>query len=704
MAGAAEWLRPDPGGEQPVGPSGMRFALHTLDVRRMVIRYTIRRISSKRPLLFWLDDLHHAPETTFEGLLRIHRDEPDVRIVMVATVRAEDVQLGTPAAELIRQLREAMDGKVVEVQPMDAEVTASLIRASLPLDDAAVEEAARRSRGNPLFALQQLHAWALGKNLEFVNGVYRVPPEALAVRPQTTAELWDSRVGAMPKEHHLAAYAVATLGNDVRRGVLHALLGALGLPADAAIVALQSAEIILPRGPGRYSWPHALLQEHLLARLRERPDQARIFKASVEALEQHPLAGTRRIVRQRVANLLAAGEPDAAGQLLFDYVAESWSGAREPLATLADLDLLKGQLTGRSLALKHRWRAEALRHVGRPEEARTHSDIARQMFEEIGDAEGLAHSLRLLGHLASERGASAEGLSLVRQAHAVFARLGNALGQAQCEAVSAEIAYLLGDYEAAREAVQQGEEHFAAAAQPLGRGQCLLLSSWVEHSEGATERARRLTLEARAEFDRAGYRLGIAQADASLAHIEHRLANYHSAERGAEEALGTFEALKTPRGQAACERLLAMIGLDTDDLDTAEVHADRAMTIYGQLGDPWGRVEGKLLQAQCALGRRDIGRAREILDEAGAVSVEEAEPRQHYLLTRAWLDAESGEADKAFEALEAASEVFGRRSRAGDHTPHLLARFSRMPWPPHAIGRIEAWRALLNDRARRSET
>jgi hypothetical protein len=57
--------------------------------------------------------------------------------------------------------------------------------------------------------------------------------------------------------------------------------------------------------------------------------------------------------------------------------------------------------------------------------------------------------------------------------------------------------------------------------------------------------------------------------------------------------------------------------------------------------------------------------------------------------------------DKAFESLEAAAEVFGDRSRAGDHAPHLLARLSRMPWPEHARQRIEAWRALLNDRSKR---
>jgi eukaryotic-like serine/threonine-protein kinase len=702
VAGAAEWMRPLPA-DQPVGPSGIRFTLDTLETRRMVIRYTLRRIAGGRPLLFWLDDLHNAGPTTVEGLLRIVSDEPDQRIVMLVTARAEEVALGTPAAERLRQLREAMDGNALEVPPLAPERTMELIRSALPLDDSAVQEAARRSRGNPLFALQQLHAWALAGNMQFKSGVYRVPPEVLTMRPQTTAELWDSRIAAMPEAHRLAAFAAATLGADVRRNVLHALLTSLGQPSDLAMMSLQNAEILIPRGPGRYSWPHELLQEHLSMRLKERPDRDKIYRASAAALTLHPLAGTRRVVRQRVLNLIEAGDADTAALLLFDFLQQSWNGAREPLATLADLELLKGKLRGRTLALKNRWQAEALRHVGRTAEASTYAELARSRFEELGDTENIAHCQRLLGHLGSEQGGSAEGLALVRRAHSTFEALGNLLGQALCQAVAGEIEYLLGDYENARNTIRQGERHFAALDQPLGRGQCLLLLSWIEHSEGATERSRRLAQEARAEFERAGYRLGTAQADASLAHVEHRLMNYHSAEVGALEALSVFETLRTPRGQAACDRLLAMIGLDTDDRDMCELHAERAHKLYQKMGDPWGVMEIKLIFAQLSLARHQNDRARGLLEECSRMTVEEAEPRQHYLLTKAWLEAAEGELDHALESIESAADVFGPRTRAGDHTPHLLVRLVRYNWPEHAVDRIDAWRALLNDRSRRKQ-
>jgi hypothetical protein len=226
----------------------------------------------------------------------------------------------------------------------------------------------------------------------------------------------------------------------------------------------------------------------------------------------------------------------------------------------------------------------------------------------------------------------------------------------------------------------------------------------VEHSDGATERARNLNLEAHAEFERCGYRLGQAQTQASLGHIEHRLSNFYNGERYAQEALGLFESLKTLRGQSACERLLAMISLDTDNLDTGELHAVRAEKLYSEMRDPWGVVEARLLRAQLALARGDLPEARRIPMQAREVTVREPEPRQHYLLTRAWFQLVTQDTRSAKEALNAARTVFSHPRQVGDHTPQLLARLTRLDWSdPEALDTIDEWRSAIHDHARRDQ-
>jgi hypothetical protein len=181
------------------------------------------------------------------------------------------------------------------------------------------------------------------------------------------------------------------------------------------------------------------------------------------------------------------------------------------------------------------------------------------------------------------------------------------------------------------------------------------------------------------------------------------LLNFHSAERGALDALTVFETLRTPRGQAACARLLAMIGLDSDDIQMAELYGERAHRLFSKSGDPWGIVEAKLLMCQAALAHHDLRRAERLLEDSYRIPIEEAEPRQHMLLTRAWLEAEQGELEQALASIEAAADVFAPRSRAGDHSPHLLSRLARYRWTTAQRERLDIWRSVLNDRARRRE-
>src|SRR5690606_22730277 len=160
---------------------------------------------------------------------------------------------------------------------------------------------------------------------------------------------------------------------------------------------------------------------------------------------------------------------------------------------------------------------------------------------------------------------------------------------------------------------------------------------------GRTSGARRLTLEARAELERSGYRPGLAETTLLLAHIEHRLSNFFSAMQEAQEALALFEALGMPRGSAASERLLAMIAIDTDDLDNAQVHASRSLRLYQMLVEPAGQSEAELLLAQIHLARSELAEARALLEGVGEKFGEESGPKQHYLLTEAWLELERSE-------------------------------------------------------------
>ena len=692
VAGAAAWLCRQKADDDTLGPTKKRFVLDRPEIKWLVIRKTLEETARGRPMLLWLDDLHRAPADTFQRLARMKRDLKHVQLLLVATMRNEDVANDPTARARIELLVEEYGGRTLELEAMSIEETTTLLSETLPLTEHALEVAASRAKGNPLFALQLLHSWAMRGDLrQQQDGRYCVSEEALSKPASTTAELWEERVSALPKDLRPAALAASSLGGDIRREVLKAQLVDLGLDASRAISALKRAQLLLPAGTDRLRWTHALLQEYLLGRLNEEPNHRAVFKAAADALAHHPAANSGRIVRHRVTNLDRAGELEAAAELLHGHVASAWSQIRDAAVTLRDLNLLDEKLTGIHLAHHQRWTAEANRHAGALEEARRQAEMARRSFRDHGDDLNEAHCLRLLGHIASDLGASAQGRRLVTRALAAFRRLGLVAGQATCEVLLGEIDYLIGEHSRSLDVLNQAAVKFSQVGDILGRAQCMILQGFVEQSGGSPRRARELLAVARADLERIGYRLGVAQCDLALAHADHREGDFSRAHERASTTLKAFRLIENPRGEAGCERLLAMNALDSGHPNTAEVHARAAGVVYSHLNDPWGKVESLLLLAQVALYRGDTDGAREALIRCEAIALAEAEPKQHRYLTLAWLAAAEQRWNDAARELDAARRTFKDTTQSGDHTPQLLRQFEEAGWTEPAGGRVRQW-------------
>ena len=410
VAATAEWLRPTPPNVlAPMGPTGKRFVLDRPELRFSVIKRVLERISRDRPILMWLDDLHFATQNTFDVLARLRRDASDLPLLIVVTARSETLATDLDAALRMEALRAQWGGRVLDLKPLATDDTETLLRSALPLDDAAVLRAVEQSRGNPLFALQLLYAWAGGGYLSLDGDKYRVPERALHGRPITTAELWDERVRAISTELRLSAYAAAALGDDVRGDVLKTLCASLGLDPRDSLVALTRAQILLSVGNDQYRWAHALLQEHLLERLQERKDAPAVYRLAANAMAKHPTSGSRRITQHRVANLLKAGDDDTAARLMFDFIRAAWRRGRDTAATLRDIETLQGRLHGVHAAEAALWRASrSATGVGSTRRApRPRRRDARSSSRETWPTRRLAAAARV--HRQRSRAAGAGG-------------------------------------------------------------------------------------------------------------------------------------------------------------------------------------------------------------------------------------------------------------------------------------------------------
>lgn len=708
VAGAAAWLRPPNADETlTIGPAGKRFLIDKPELRWVVIRQVVNQISTRagttqpRPILLWLDDFHLAPPGSYTGLRQLLHEDTNTHIVVVITAREEAMLAKPELAHRLEELVASYASKTIRLVPLGEDATRSLLRASLRLTPSAEDSVVARSKGNPLFALQLVHAWASGGFLKLSDEGYSVDATALHGRATTTADLWDERLAALPEAYRPAAFGAAALGEVLDRMVVNHLFDNLGYDSRGCVDALMQAQILLPQGiqgHGQMRWPHALLQEHLFARLANSPDAARVFRAAADALAIHPSANNRRLVRQRVSNLLYAGDRKAASALLISYVARAWTFLRDVSATRTDLSMLDGYIDAEYVSHHTRWRAEAERHAGNLSDARKLAEEARQMFAQAEDRENEAHCLRLLAHIASDQGAPALGRIEAVLARSMFESLGNIVGKAQVELVLGEIDYLLGDHASARKILASAAGACRKTGDRLGLAQCLILQSLAAQAVGQIDNAIELLKEARKEFDDLGYQLGLAQVDIVLAHAHHRAGRLDTAYESGLKTRSIMRNLDTPRGEAACERLCAMAALDLNRLMTARTHARAAYILYDtRLADTWGRVEGLLLLAQVALAEKDLLDAQSHIDAARSIHVDEAEPVQHRYLTIAWFELLSNHPEQAAEAIEEARATFPDRRRTADHTPHLIDRLLAVAHGTVAEAPLQSWRRAIEE-------
>ena len=152
--------------------------------------------------------------------------------------------------------------------------------------------------------------------------------------------------------------AASSFGGDVRNDVLVPLLTSLDLSAPTTISVLEHTRLLVTMNKDRYQWPHALLQEHQLAKLQEQPDASRVLREAAHAIAMyHPAAGTRRVVRHRVTNLIRAKEERQAVRCMLEFVGRSWERARDVSAIIKDLHIIDGLPTGTAAAMHCRWLA-----------------------------------------------------------------------------------------------------------------------------------------------------------------------------------------------------------------------------------------------------------------------------------------------------------------------------------------------------------
>ncbi|HWS38862.1 MAG TPA: AAA family ATPase [Actinoplanes sp.] len=445
------------------------------------VSHDLRAIAGDQQLLLVLDDLQWADRSTRQLLLYLLAGLGDVRVSVLAAIRAEALHGTHPLRRVLAELRRLRSVRVVDLAPLNQDQTHELVAAIVGRTP-AIEDADRvfkRSGGNP-FVVEELSRDLRDGRVELSD---------------TLREIFLSRVDELPPNAHTVVHAIAAGVEPIHHSVLARVVP---LPEDQLIEAVRAAvthRFVASDGDG-YKLRHRLVAEVLeqevlpaeAASLHRRyaealesfegePDNARLafhwqragepgralapVVAAAHAAER--MYGFTEAHRYWTIALQLSGETDPGRTELLGSAAESAHHCGEHLLALARLEELANRpdspgrsdvhlrrarylaAAGRSATAEIEYRraleapdctprrrasaaaylAELLLHLGRYADANSHAREALELAAVNGATTDLVRASAALGFSAAFREDPDAGLAVIRHAVEIAERSGH---------------------------------------------------------------------------------------------------------------------------------------------------------------------------------------------------------------------------------------------------------------------------------------
>jgi DNA-binding CsgD family transcriptional regulator len=194
-----------------------------------------------------VEDLHWADTSTRDLVSYLARVLRRDRVLLLVTVRAEELDPARSVAELVAELARAPHAERLVLRPLGRAEVAAQVRAitGVAPPAAMVDQMVARAAGNPFFTEELLEAGTGGE-----------------VVPVTVRDVLLTRAARLPAPGLRVLQAAAVIG----RSVPHELLAAVTDPADldAGLPAAVAHRLLEPQGD-RYVFRHPLIQEAVYA-------------------------------------------------------------------------------------------------------------------------------------------------------------------------------------------------------------------------------------------------------------------------------------------------------------------------------------------------------------------------------------------------------------------------------------------------------
>ncbi len=251
--------RPD---EEGGDPESERFRFFE------AVTATLHELSSRRPVLVVIDNLHMADQPTVLLLRHVLRGTDDASVGVVGLFIDTEVPQAHRLRDVLADVRAALPVTTVHLQGLDAEAVEELVASwpNAPAD--IVPLLCRMTDGNPLFLDELLRQFGYRQAEHHDEGDAPVPPNLSPT--EAIRELVARRVSRLPEDVIYLLQAAAVAGPECEAGIV---AEAAGLTTEQQLDAFDHAEESrLLRRIGldvrdRYAFSHTLLRDAIYGEL-----------------------------------------------------------------------------------------------------------------------------------------------------------------------------------------------------------------------------------------------------------------------------------------------------------------------------------------------------------------------------------------------------------------------------------------------------
>lgn len=215
-------------------------------------------LASGRPLLLFIDDLQWCDRDTMEWLRFLLRFAPKARLLLLGTVRIEEVGPLHPLHDLMLDLGRVGQMTNIVLDPLDPAETRELAAqvAGYELDEAAADWLYQETEGNPLFVVESVRAGLPAPTPEETDA-----PSARSPLPPTIQAAITKRLMQLAPATQSVAGLAATIGRSFTFEVLSRASFMAEEPLLQALDELWTHRVVRMQENGRYVFTHDKLRE-----------------------------------------------------------------------------------------------------------------------------------------------------------------------------------------------------------------------------------------------------------------------------------------------------------------------------------------------------------------------------------------------------------------------------------------------------------